>query len=88
MWTAVCPTCGDAWGGRTVARSTAERRGQQGLAEAIEVKVNLRDLFPSPHKGRNREELVKELGFSHGCDIREISKHGAIHVLPLGNKET
>jgi len=62
MWTAVCPTCGDAWGGRTISRYTAERRGQQGLAEAMEVKVNLRDLFPSPHKGRAVEELIQELG--------------------------
>jgi hypothetical protein len=63
MWKAVCPTCGDAWGGRTISRGTAERRGQQGMVEAMEVKQNLVDLFPNPHKGRSREEPIEELGF-------------------------
>jgi len=61
-WKAVCPTCGDAWGGRTISRWTAERRGQRALAEALEVRVTLVDLFPSPHKGKSAEQILKEIG--------------------------
>ena len=62
MWKAVCLSCGDAWGGRTISRWTAEQRGQQGLSEALEVKRNLAELFPNPHKGRPVEQLVREIG--------------------------
>lgn len=62
-WQAVCQTCGDAWHGATIRRRTAERRAQQGLAELSEVKHNLRDLFPNPHKGKTFEQLITELGF-------------------------
>jgi len=61
-WEAYCANCGDAWGGRTISRWTAERRGQRALAEALEVRVTLVDLFPSPHKGKSREQLMRELG--------------------------
>jgi hypothetical protein len=61
-WEAYCPTCGEAWGGRHISRWTAEHRGQRALAEAWEVKANLRDLFPNPHQGREAEELIRELG--------------------------
>lgn len=61
-WEAYCANCGDVWGGRTISRWTAERRGQRALAEAWEVKANLRDLFPNPHKGRPAKELIRELG--------------------------
>ena len=60
-WTAECPSCGQAWGSRTVSRYTAERRGQRALAEALEVRVTLADLFPNRHKGRPAEQLVREL---------------------------
>jgi ribosomal protein L37AE/L43A len=63
LWEAKCPTCGEAWHGTTVRRSTAERRGQMALSESHEVKENLPDLFPNPHKGKSIEELIKELGF-------------------------
>jgi hypothetical protein len=33
------------------------------LSEFHEVKENLPDLFPNPHKGKSIEELIKELGF-------------------------
>ena len=60
-YTVECPTCGEAWGGRTVSKWTAEHRAQQALAEAWEVKENLIDLFPNPHKGRDQEKLIEEL---------------------------
>lgn len=62
-WEAVCLTCGEAWGGTTIARSTAERRGQRALAEALEVRQTLPDLFPNPHKGKSVAQLITELGF-------------------------
>ena len=61
-WTAICPSCGEACGGRTISRWTAERRGQVALAEALEVRVTLADLFPNPHKGKSAEKLMNELG--------------------------
>jgi hypothetical protein len=61
-WEAYCPTCGEAWGGRHISRWTAERRGQRALAEALEVRVTLADLFPSKHKGKSAEQLMNELG--------------------------
>ena len=63
LWESKCPECGDAWRGTTIRRSTAERRGQRALSEAHEVKTNLPDLFPNPHKGKSIEQLNKELGF-------------------------
>ena len=63
LWEAGCPVCGDAWHETTIKRYTAEKRGQAGLAEIREVKSNLPDLFPNPHKGKSTEELIKELGF-------------------------
>ncbi len=57
-----CPTCGDAWGGRTISKWTAERRAQQGLNEALEVRLNLADLFPNRHKGRPAGQLIREIG--------------------------
>jgi len=62
-WIATCHTCGDAWGFTTVSRSYAERLGQRALAERAEVKKNLSDLFPNPHKGRDKDDLIKDLGF-------------------------
>jgi hypothetical protein len=61
-WEAYCPTCGDAWGGRHISRWTAERRGQRALAEALEVRVTLVDLFPNPHKGKPAEQILRGLG--------------------------
>ena len=58
---AVCPACGNAWGGATISRHTAERRGQKGLADLWEVKYNLRDLFPPVKRGE--KQTLKELGF-------------------------
>lgn len=63
LWQPVCQTCGDAWGGTTIRRSTAERRAQQALADLIEVKHNLCDLFPNPHHGKSFKQLLSELGF-------------------------
>ena len=63
LWEAKCPTCGEAWHNTTIRRNTAERRGQQALSDVMEVKTNLPDLFPNPHKGKTVEELNKELGF-------------------------
>lgn len=61
-WEAYCPTCGEAWGGRTLSRWTAERMGQRALAEALEVRVTLADLFPNPHRGKTAEQILQELG--------------------------
>jgi hypothetical protein len=63
LWEARCPTCGEAWHGTTIRRSTAERRGQTALSDIHEVKTNLPDLFPNPHKEKSTEELVKDLGY-------------------------
>lgn len=60
-WRAVCIPCGDAWGGATIRRTTAERRGQQAINEALEVRINLPDLFPNPHRGRRPAEIVAEM---------------------------
>ena len=62
-WQAVCLACGDAWHGATIHRSTAERRAQQAIAELGEVKFNLRDLFPNPHRGKSAELLLEEIGY-------------------------
>lgn len=64
LWAATCPTCGDAWCYTTVSRSYAERLGQEALEQAGEVKRNLPDLFPSPHKGKTPEQLIAELGYT------------------------
>lgn len=61
-WEAYCPECGEAWGGLTISRWTAEHRGQRALSEALEVRVTLADLFPNPHKGKTTEQLIRELG--------------------------
>lgn len=63
QWVAICPTCGDAWGGTTVSRKYAERLGQQAIAERAEVKANLPDLFPNPHSGKPAAQILSELGF-------------------------
>ncbi len=63
LWEAKCPNCGDAWHGTTIRHSTAERRGQAALSELREVKNNLPDLFPNPHKGKSTDELLKDLGY-------------------------
>ncbi len=63
LWYATCGVCGKEWNYTTIARSTYERRVQQGLAEMGEVRANLPDLFPSPHKGKSDKEILKELGF-------------------------
>ena len=60
---AVCPTCLDAWNYATVSRSYAEHLGQVYLSDALDVRENLRDLFPSPHAGKSEEQLLSELGF-------------------------
>ena len=57
MWEAYCPTCAEAWGGTTISRWTAEQRGQRALAELYEVKANLADLFPNPHRGKTVKDL-------------------------------
>ena len=62
-WGVKCPNCGEAWGGTVVRRSTAERRGQSGLAEIREVKTNLPDIFPNPNKGRTTKDILEDLGF-------------------------
>lgn len=63
LWEAHCPTCGEAWNGATIRRSTAEKRGQQALAELREVKTNLPDLFPNPNRGKTAQQLLSELGY-------------------------
>ena len=45
-WTAECPSCGEAWGGTTISRFTAEKRGQRALNESLEV----REQFPGARK--------------------------------------
>lgn len=60
---AVCPTCQDAWNYATVSRAYAEHLGQVYLSDALEVRENLRDLFPSPVAGKSAEDILKELGF-------------------------
>ena len=62
MWTVECPDCKQAWGGTTVSRFTVEKREQQALADMLDVRVTLADLFPSPHAGKNQEQLMRELG--------------------------
>ena len=61
-WTVVCRSCEDAWQGATITRRSAERRGQKALEESAEVKANLADVFPNPHKGKSAEQILKELG--------------------------
>lgn len=63
VYLAYCPECGDAWGGTTVSKVYAEKLGQRAIAEQWEVEANLPDIFPSPHKGKTPEQLIKELGF-------------------------
>lgn len=58
-----CPDCGDTWGFTHVSRKYAERLGQRALEERIEVKENLADLFPNPHKGKSEQQILEELGF-------------------------
>lgn len=62
-WDAYCPACGDAWGDATISRHSAEMRGQQALAEMLEVKYNLADLFPNPNKGKSQDQILGELGY-------------------------
>lgn len=56
-----CLECGDAWGGATIARYTAEKRGQQALAEIYEVKANMPDLFPRIKM--SEADIIKSLGY-------------------------
>jgi predicted RNA-binding Zn-ribbon protein involved in translation (DUF1610 family) len=61
QWEFYCPACGDAWHGATIRRSTAEGRGQKALSELYEVKANVPDLFPNPHKGRSAQSIISDL---------------------------
>ena len=61
-WEAVCPSCGDAWGGTTISRFTAEMRAQRSMNESLEVRDTLADLFPNPHAGRPASDILSELG--------------------------
>ena len=63
LYEAYCPECNGKWNYTTVSRSYAERLGQKALNEYMDVKGNMPDLFPNPHKGKTPEELLKELGF-------------------------
>jgi hypothetical protein len=63
LWQAFCPTCGEAWGFTTIARSYAEKLGQRAMVELSEVRTNLPDLFPNPHKGKTDKQILAELGF-------------------------
>jgi len=58
-----CPNCEDAWNFTTVSRYYATQLGQKAIMEYWEARNNLQDLFPSPHKGKSPEQLIKELGF-------------------------
>lgn len=63
IYLAYCPVCEDAWNYATVSRFYAEHLGQQALADNWEIKANLPDLFPNPHKGKSEQQLIDELGF-------------------------
>lgn len=63
LWEAYCPICETTWGGTTIARTTAEQRGQLAIIEAREIKNNLPDLFPNQEETKTINQLLNELGF-------------------------
>lgn len=57
-----CPTCGSDKG--LVFRGWVEQRLQRSIAEALEVRSNLRGVLPITSGDANSEsELVRKLGF-------------------------
>ena len=58
----LCPTCGEETRGY-VSKHYVARLRAKSMAHKVEAAYVLRDIIPSPHKGKSEEQLLKELGY-------------------------
>lgn len=64
LWEAHCPTCGDAWGYTTISRKHAEIKGQEALANYLDVRFDpAYTHILGPREAKSQDQILRELGF-------------------------